>query len=62
MIEHFFLLELPVFCRFYHGSGYGFPASEPGFFADPDPDSRKSLIQIRTKGPGSETLSKYLSG
>ena len=27
------------------------------FFMDPDPDSgKKSLIRIRTKGPGSETL------
>ena len=36
----------------YHGSG---------FLADPDPDSEKSLIRIREKKPGSETLQNSLA-
>ena len=34
IIKHFFLLELTVFGRFFHGS-----VSNPDFFADPHPDS-----------------------
>ena len=44
-----FIYFYPCFRRFFHGSGYGFFRIGSGFFVDPDPDSKKSLIRIREK-------------